>query len=162
MSRLVDPASIPESNDTTRRHIDGQSVATTGTDSDAHRDELRPAFCLLAAPAASAIAILAVVHLAEADPLDWVRVALVIAWAIAGVFVGVRRRKERIGPILLAAAGIAALAILADSYDRPALTRIALGVLPAVGLHLLAALPDGRLGTRSARRTVAFVAAGRG
>ena len=154
----MDPASIPESDDTTRTDIDGQRVATTGADSDAHRDELRPAFCLLAAPAASAIAIVAVVHLAEADPLDWVRVALVIAWAIAGVFVGVRRRKERIGPILLAAAGIAALAILADSYDRPALTRIALGVLPAVGLHLLAALPDGRLGTRSARRTVAFVA----
>ena len=157
MCRLVDPASIPESNDTTRTHIDGHSDATTRTDSDAHSDELRPAFCLLAAPAASAIAIAALAHLAETDPLDWVRVALVIAWAIAGVLVGVRRRNERIGPILLAAAGIAALAILADSYDRPVLTRIALGVLPAMGLHLLAALPDGRLGTRSARNIVAFV-----
>ena len=114
-------------------------------------DELAPAYCLVAAPAAVAAAFVALGQLAERQPVDWTRAGLVVCWAAAGVLVGFRRRFDRVAPICLAAATVGALGMLADAYDRSALARVVLGVLPAIGLHLLASLPDGRLLTRRRR-----------
>lgn len=113
--------------------------------------ELRPAYCLLVAPASVAAAAFALTRLDEVRLVDAVRVALVLVWAIAGVLVGVRRRSDRQGPIALAAAGIGALGVLADATDHAALARVALGLLPILGLHLIGSLPDGRLAGRNHR-----------
>jgi signal transduction histidine kinase len=117
--------------------------------------ELRPAYCLLVAPASVAIAVYALTRLDSVELVDVVRVVLVALWGIAGVLVGIRRRSDRQGPIALAAAGLGALGILADATGHATLTRMVLGVLPAVGLHLLGSLPNGRLGTRNHRIGVA-------
>ena len=51
------------------------------------------------------------------------------------------------------------MALLAKSFERQVIELMALGLLPAVALHLLSALPDGRLGTRRAdRRCSGYVA----
>lgn len=110
---------------------------------------MRPAYCLLTAPLATVVALIAVGHLGQIHPVDVVRAVLVVAWAVGGTLVGVRRRSDRLGPIALGGAGLGALAMLADAWDQPVLARILLGILPAVGLHLMVALPDGRLGTRT-------------
>lgn len=126
--------------------IDRPEVAASAADP---ADELRPAFCLAVAPVAVVVAVVAVAHQSPADAATWVQFGLVVAWALAGALVGVRRRAERIGPIALAIAGIGSLAMLADSYERDLVARVAIGVLLAAGFHLLAALPDGRLETRA-------------
>ena len=113
-------------------------------------DELRPAFCIAVGPVAVAIAIVAVAHADDVGAATWVQLGLVVAWAITGVLVGIRRRSERLGPIALTVAGVGALAMAADSYDRDTLARAAIGLLLAAGFHLLAALPDGRLTSRGA------------
>src|SRR4051794_2904863 len=119
-------------------------------------DDLRPAYCLLAAPAAVVVTVVALAHLDEISVGAWVSAALVVAWAVGGALVGLRRRDERIGPIALAIAGIGALGMVASSYDHPTVVGIALGLLPAAGLHLLAALPDGRLTRKGSIATVAM------
>jgi signal transduction histidine kinase len=118
--------------------------------------EKRPAYCVLVAPIAIAIAAFALTRLDDPMPVDAVRLALVAVWAVAGVLVGIRRRSDRQGPIALGAAGIAALGMLADATDRDALARVVLGILPAIGLHLLGSLPDGRLIGHSRRLGVAL------
>jgi signal transduction histidine kinase len=120
----------------------------------------RPAFCLAVAPASVAIAVVAVVALIDSETMqaiDWVRFALVVAWASTAALVGVRRRDERLGPICLAASGVGALGMLADAFDHALLARVALGVLPAIAAMLLASLPDGRLPKRSTQITVALL-----
>ena len=116
---------------------------------------LRPALCLAVAPGAVALCVVALVHLSAATAVDWVRVALVATWAVCGALIGVRRRSERLGPIALTAAGVGALGIVADAFGRALLARMALGILPAVGLLLLASLPDGRLPKRGPQLLVA-------
>ena len=83
--------------------------------------------------------------------MAFVQAVVVAAWAAGGLLVGLRRRAERLGPIMVAGACVGAIAILADAWTAPTLVRVALGVLPAAGLHLLVALPDGRLLTRTRR-----------
>ncbi len=93
----------------------------------------------------------------ETEPVDVVRLILVVVWAVSGALVGIRRRTDRLGSIMLGGAALGAVAIAADAADQPLIARVALGALTAVGLHLLVSLPDGRLGG-AARRVV--VAAG--
>jgi signal transduction histidine kinase len=82
-------------------------------------------------------------------------VALVIGsvliglWAAAGFVLVVHRREEPLGLIVLAGAALAAAGRLWNGV-----APLAVGLLPAVGLHLLLGLPDGRLGS-TARRGVA-------
>ena len=111
-------------------------------------DDLRPAYCLATAPGAIAIGVIAVAHKGRVEAVDVVRLALILAWAVGGLLVGVRRRHDRLGPIALCATGAGALTLLADAFEKPALARIGLGILPAIGLHLLVSLPAGRLGSR--------------
>jgi signal transduction histidine kinase len=93
-------------------------------------------------------------------------VILVALWAAAGVALGVRRRQDRLGPIVLAVAiaggaiclaeALVASARLDDSTDDLAAIALRLGltVLPAFALHMFVALPDGRLTSRARQRAV--------
>ncbi len=87
-------------------------------------------------------------------------------WAAAGVALGVRRRQDRLGPIVLAGAivggvtslaeALVASARLDDSTDDLAAVALRLGLtlLPAFALHMFVALPDGRLTSRARQRSV--------
>src|SRR5712671_6898346 len=118
--------------------------------------QLRPAYCLLVAPLAAIGAVVALAHLPTAHAVDVVRFILALAWASAGVLVGVRRRSDRIGPIALGIASLIAGAMIFDAWAHPGLARVLAGCLPAAGLHLFMSLPDGRLGTRARRGEVLF------
>jgi len=137
---------------------------------------LRPAYCLLAAPIAVALAIAALVVAAIDDPLpaELVRPVVVVAWAVAGLMLGVRRRHDRLAPIVLAAAiagGVGSLAAamiehraldgaVAAGWDLA--LRLSAAMLPAVAMHVLFGLADGRLATAVRRRVViaGYVTAG--
>jgi signal transduction histidine kinase len=82
-------------------------------------------------------------------PVDLVRLILVVVWAGAGATVAARRRSDHIGLIAICGAALGAVGMVADAHDRSVLVRIVLGLLAAGGLHLLLALPDGRLEQRS-------------
>ena len=93
--------------------------------------------------------------------------ALVALWSAAGIALGVRLRRDRLGPIVLAGAVATGVVCLAQSLVERAevdasgndtaeiVLRVALGLLPAFTLHLLVALPDGRLTTSRRRWGVA-------
>jgi len=100
---------------------------------------------MLAAPGAIAAGAVALAMVDELEPVDVVRYALVVVWAVSGGLVGIRRRTDRLGPIVLGGAGTAAIAMFADAAEQPLIARVALGVVAATGLHLLISLPDGRL-----------------
>ncbi|MCA1830521.1 MAG: GAF domain-containing sensor histidine kinase [Actinobacteria bacterium] len=76
-------------------------------------------------------------------------IALASMWIAAGLVLVVRR-PGLFGALVVATGGVA-FATLADPA-RP----YALGILPALGLHVVAALPDGSLPTRPRRWTVIF------
>ncbi len=82
---------------------------------------------------------------------DVIRYVLIGAWALAGLALTIRRPREPLGPLAL---GVTALGLLGSLVSS--LAPLALGVLPAAGLHLLLGMPDGRLGT-TARRAIALV-----
>ena len=73
-------------------------------DVDDESRELRPAWCLLAAPVAIGLAIAALIVAAGANGPTATQVVgaiLVAVWAATGVALGVRRRQDRLGPIVL-------------------------------------------------------------
>ncbi|MFN2607108.1 MAG: GAF domain-containing sensor histidine kinase [Acidimicrobiales bacterium] len=90
---------------------------------------------------------------------DTVRGAVVVAWALAGIVIAVRRPPERLSSIVVMAAGVAGAAALAaalvDARGGGAgvaapvigacrlVVPLAVASLPAVGMHLLLSLPDG-------------------
>ncbi|HEV3354891.1 MAG TPA: histidine kinase [Acidimicrobiales bacterium] len=90
---------------------------------------------------------------------QWVRVGLVVAWAIAGMVATRRRPEERIGPLALRATAIGAVAsacaslLAADGHGvhlssvtvdlLQFVEAIAVGVLPIAGMHIVLGLPDG-------------------
>ena len=63
-------------------------------------------------------------------------------WAGVGIVLAVRRRGEPLGMIVLAGSGLAAAGLLWSGV-----APVAIGLVPAVGLHLLLGMPDGRLPT---------------
>jgi signal transduction histidine kinase len=141
-----------------------QGAATT-----ADRSELKPAWCLLAAPVAVGLGLTGVAVSVDADgptTTQIVGVILVALWAAAGVALGVRRRQDRLGPIVLAGAIAGGAICLAEAFvasarlddtgdDLAAIAlRLSLAVLPAVATHMFVALPDGRLPSRARQRGV--------
>ena len=131
--------------------------------------ELKPAWCLLAAPVAIGLAFAGVVVSLDTDgptATQIVGVILVALWAAAGSALGVQRRQDRLGPIVLAGAIVGGVTSLAEclvasarvddsSNDLASIAlRLGLTLFPAFALHLLTALPDGRLASRARRRTV--------
>jgi signal transduction histidine kinase len=138
--------------------------AVTGTSNFA---ELRPAYCLLAAPLAVILAGAAwVIAIADGpSPVEVVRPVLVVLWAAAGLLLGLRRRRDRLAPIVLGGSIVAAIGTLAAATiaHRPGgafesqwevVLRISAAMLPAVALHMLLGLADGRLETPIRRNTV--------
>lgn len=119
--------------------------------------ESRPAYCLLVAPMAALAAIAALVRRDTVRPADVVAAALVIAWGVGGTVVGIRRRSDRLGPIVLGGAALGAATMVAGAESHPVLGRVGLCLLAGVGVHLLLALPDGRPGNRT-RHVVVLVA----
>jgi signal transduction histidine kinase len=89
---------------------------------------------------------------------EWTPVLLAITWTIAGTVITVRRPRERTGLLVLFAATLGSLAMLAtaaveessgSARDLAELARpLATALLPAAALHVLLALPDGRLMSR--------------
>lgn len=123
----------------------------------ARADRLRP----LMAPAAVGLALAAV---ALAQGTGHVRAALwygvtVLAWAVAGAVISVRRPRERQGTLILRGAVLGGLAAVAAAVlwasgdgrglpgalvDGAYLVRpLALALLPAIGMHIVLTLPDG-------------------
>jgi len=90
----------------------------------------------------------------EPQPVAFVRFVLVVVWAISGALVAIRRCADRLGPIMLGGAGTGAVAMFADAAGQAMVARLALGVVAALGLHLLVSLPDGRLVGASRRAVV--------
>ena len=98
--------------------------------------------------------------------VEIVRPILVVLWAAAGLLLGLRRRRERLAPIVLGGAIVGAIGTLAAAMlahralDGPTelawdvALRFAAALLPAVALHLLLGLVDGRLVTPIRRNTV--------
>jgi signal transduction histidine kinase len=90
-------------------------------------------------------------------------VVLVCAWAVAAVFVAMRRPKEMLAPLMAFAAVVGAAVLLGAALaGRDVATEtvrdfgagmrgVAVALLPAVGLHLALGLPDGGLRTRARR-----------
>lgn len=156
MDVLVSPAAPPQSD---------QRIAVP-TLAGAPR-ELKPAWCFLAAPVAIGLATAALVNSTANDRLTATQVigaVLVALWSVAGVALGVRRRQDRLGPIVLAgavASGALCLAqSLADDPDSSGndlaeiAVRLMVALLPAFALHMFVALPDGRLTSRVRQRGV--------
>ncbi|MDQ1515883.1 MAG: hypothetical protein QOE80_1713, partial [Actinomycetota bacterium] len=129
----------------------------------------RSPLCLLVAPVCVVLAVAAMaVAAAGAGPtgLEMVWAALVVAWAGAGTALGIRRREDRLGPLVLGGAALGGVGVLASALTRygdlgagaadvvDAAARIVAALLPAVALHFLLALPDGRLGERRRRLLV--------
>ena len=97
---------------------------------------------------------------------ELVRVGLVVAWALAGLSLVVRPGQRRLGAIVLAAAALGGACVLCSGIlhrdpggslsAAAALVRpLAAVLLPAVALHLIVGLPDGRLQSRPRRVGVA-------
>ncbi|HUP71120.1 MAG TPA: histidine kinase [Acidimicrobiales bacterium] len=125
----------------------------------------RSPVCLLVAPvcvalAAASLAVAAAGNGTGPSGLEMVRAALVVAWAVAGTAVGIRRREDRLGPLVLGGAALGGVGVMASSLashgdlgagatdGADAAARMVVALLPAVALHFLLALPDGRLGER--------------
>jgi signal transduction histidine kinase len=116
-----------------------------------------------------AAAVWAAISAAQRGDSDGVLAAsLVTAWALAAATLGVRRRGEPMALVLLGGAALAVVAVGAAAVlARPSgvasgwldlahlAQPLALGLLPAAGMHVLAGLPSGRLGTRGRRALVA-------
>lgn len=98
--------------------------------------------------------------------VEVVRAGLVVAWALAGATLVTRLHLRRLGLVVLAGAIVASIASIASAAIGEGLGRapgalaevslpMAVALVPAVGLHLLLGLPDGRLGSGPRRVTAA-------
>jgi signal transduction histidine kinase len=94
-------------------------------------------------------------------PLQIIRIGLVAVWGLVGGALALRRPREPLGLLVLAgtlvdaAAVVASAALRAGHGDTVAelVRAVAVAALPAVALHVVAVLPDGRL-ARPSHRTV--------
>ncbi|HWH35441.1 MAG TPA: hypothetical protein VNT56_09020 [Acidimicrobiales bacterium] len=143
--------------------VDTATAAAGGT---VGRD--RSQLCLLVAPVCVALVVGAVVVAATGSRtgvsgVEVVQAGLVVAWAVAGTSLGIHRRDDRLGPLVLGGAALGGIAVMASALTRhgaldagaadlaDGVVRLVVALLPAVALHFLLALPDGRLGERSRR-----------
>jgi signal transduction histidine kinase len=91
--------------------------------------------------------------------LQAIRIGLVVVWGLVGGALALRRPHEPLGLLVLAGSLVGGAATLATAAlqaghggDAAELVRaLAVALLPAVGLHVVAVLPDGRLARPSHR-----------
>ena len=114
---------------------------------------------LVLAPSALALTLWAAILLAggglRAD--EWTPVVIALAWTLTGAIVSLRRPNERTGLLVLLASNVGALALLgaAAEGDLAELVRpLAAALLPAASMHVLLALPNGRVASPGQRRIV--------
>ena len=94
---------------------------------------------------------------ARLGPGRYVLLAVALSWCIGALIISFERPDEPLSGLLALIGGAIALAMLGSAelahhpyYDLCALARSAgIAMLPALGLHLLLALPDGRLESRT-------------
>jgi signal transduction histidine kinase len=97
---------------------------------------------------------------------EWTPVLIAMTWTYAGAALALRRPRERMGLLVLAASVLGAAEILATAIlerrtgsarDLAELLRpLSAALLPAAGLHVLLALPNGALTTRRRTTVVAL------
>ncbi len=116
---------------------------------------------LLYAPLAIALGVVPAIVARDADGQvgQWVRVGLILAWAVAGAVATRRRPDEHIGPLALRATAIGAVgsasaSLLAANGHGVHMASgvvdvlqfvqsLAVGVLPIAAMHVILGLPDG-------------------
>jgi signal transduction histidine kinase len=111
------------------------------------------------APSALALTLWAAILLAGGGLRvdEWAPVVIALAWTLTGVIVSLRRPNERTGLLVLLASNLGALALLGAAGDgsvAQVVRPLAAALLPAASMHLLLALPDGRLVSGAHRRIV--------
>jgi signal transduction histidine kinase len=120
----------------------------------------RPA-ALLYGPLAIVLAVVGAVLARDAEGQvgQWVRVVLIVVWAVAGMVATRRRPEEHIGPLALRATALGAVAstcasLLAANGHGIDLSSavidlvqfveaLAVGLLPIAAMHVILGLPDG-------------------
>ena len=96
---------------------------------------------------------------ADDVPLQAIRIGLVAVWGLVGGALAVRRPREPLGVLVLAATLVGASAVVASAAleagrggtTAELVRALAVAALPAVALHVVAVLPDGRLARPSHR-----------
>ena len=97
---------------------------------------------------------------ASVGPGRFVLFAVVVAWCVGALVTSMLRPGEPLAALMTLTGGTIALAMLAaaeaanhPTYEVTAVVRaIAIAALPAVGMHLVLGLPDGRIGDRVRRQ----------
>lgn len=121
----------------------------------------RPVGALLAVLAIGLAAYAAIVTISDDQAAELMRASVLMLWALAGASLAIRRPHEPVGLIVLAGAVVGAIgsvgavrAPLTDGTARDlalALRWLSLAIIPAIGMHLVLGLPDGRLAKRKGR-----------
>jgi signal transduction histidine kinase len=102
---------------------------------------------------------------ANVGPGRFVLLTVVVAWCVGALVTSMLRPTEPLAGLMTLTGGTIALAMLASAeaanhptYEVTAVVRaLAIAALPAVGMHLVLGLPDGRLEDRIRRRWATIV-----
>jgi signal transduction histidine kinase len=151
--------------------IDTPLELTSLRDDDPPPSRYRPSGSTLPTRVAALLAIAAAAlaagdaNSASVGPGRFVLLVVVIAWCLGALVTSMLRPSEPLAAIMTLAGGTIALAMLGaaeaanhPTYDATAVVRaIAIAALPAVGMHLVLGLPDGRLGDPIRRRWALIV-----
>jgi signal transduction histidine kinase len=149
----VEPLELPSIRDEARERHPWSAVSTTTT---------------LLTIAAAVLVVLALVLADDATAERVVAAVLVGAWCAAALFVARHRPREPLAALMALGAFLGAVALFGTGlFDRSAasddlrdwaagLRAVAIGLLPAVGLHMTLGLPDGVLRTAPRRVAVAL------
>jgi signal transduction histidine kinase len=144
----VEPLELPSIRDDARERHPWSAVSTT---------------TILLSAVSAVFVVLAFVLADDATAERVVAGVLVGAWCAAAIFVARQRSGEPLAALMAAGACVGAVALFGtgllahseasdDLRDLGAVVRaVAIAFLPAVGLHLVLGLPDGRLRTTTRR-----------
>jgi len=132
----LEPLELPSLRDDLRERRPWSALAST---------------TVLLAVGAIAFIVLALVLPSEVGGGRVLGAVLVGAWCAAAVFVVIQRPAEPLGALMAGAALVGSLALF-GAAKNDAVRAVAIAVLPAIGLHLALAVPDGFL--RSTPRRV--------
>jgi len=151
--------------------IDTPLEITSLRDDDPPPARYRPSGSTLPTRLAALLAIAAGVlaagdaNSANVGPGRFVLLTVVVAWCVGALVTSMLRPTEPLAGLMTLTGGTIALAMLASAeaanhptYEATAVVRaLAIAALPAVGMHLVLGLPDGRLEDRIRRRWATIV-----
>ncbi len=116
-----------------------------------------PAFVIGVASAGAAVVSLP--DVADPSGVRWAATTVAVVWGIAGVLIGLRRRREPLGLLVAAVAAFLAAVLAGFAANDTTSVRVrdvAAALLAAVLFHLAVGLPEGRLVVRWRRVLVAM------